>query len=56
MSTAATGRPSFGLGSDKQDAKKLGIRQKISKSVINLMISAVVWVFSILSLWMHLAI
>lgn len=47
MSTAATGRPSFGLGSDKQDANKLGIRQKISKSVINLVISAVVWVFAI---------
>ncbi len=47
MSTAATGRPSFGLGSDKQDAKKLGIRQKISKGAISLMVSAVVWVFAI---------
>lgn len=46
MSTAATGRPSFGFRSDRSDTK-LGFRQKVSRGLIGLMVSAVVWVFSI---------
>jgi len=46
MSTAATGRPSFGFRSDRPDAK-LGFRQKVSRGFINLIVSAVVWVFAV---------
>ena len=47
MSTAATGRPSFGFGHDNQDAKKATLRQKLSRSILGLMVSMVVWIFAI---------
>jgi len=47
MSTAATGRPSFGLGGKPTEAPKPGIRQKISMGLIGLATSAVVWVFAL---------
>ena len=42
MSTAATGRPSFGFGHDNQDAKKATLRQKLSRSILGLMVSMAV--------------
>ncbi|RNC80930.1 MAG: hypothetical protein ED559_03780 [Phycisphaera sp.] len=48
MSTASTGRPTFGLSSrPSEDSKKLGIRQKFNRGVIQMVVSAVVWLFAL---------
>ncbi|HED54271.1 MAG TPA: hypothetical protein ENJ00_08735 [Phycisphaerales bacterium] len=47
MSTAATSRPNLGFGGRPAEAKKPGIRQRISMGLIGLATSAVVWVFAL---------
>jgi FtsH-binding integral membrane protein len=48
MSIATSGRPSFGLSSNSQDdSKKVGVRKKISRGVIGMTLSAVVWLFAL---------
>jgi len=44
MSQASTGRPTFGLSRPSPDD---GIRQKVSRGLTSLVISAVVWIFAI---------
>lgn len=48
MSSATTGRPTFGLSSrPSEESKKIGIRQKFSRGIIQMVVSAVVWVFAL---------